>query len=65
MNKGDFLAQLQIQAEKQAKLHHSRLLPTQLDGLTSFVGHYPWQVMACLSLVAALLVEFLARWLVV
>jgi hypothetical protein len=62
MNKDDFLAQLQLQAEKQAKLHHSRFFPTQLDGLTSFVGRYPWQVMAVASFLTALLVEVLVRW---
>lgn len=63
MNKGDFLAQLQQQAEKQAKLHTSRIFPSQLDALTSFVGHYPWQVMAALSFMTALLVELLERGL--
>jgi hypothetical protein len=61
MNKGDFLVQLQQQAEKQAKLHTSRVFPSQLDAFTSFVGHYPWQVMAVFSFVTALLVELLER----
>lgn len=62
MNKDDFLGKLQLQAEKQAKLHHSRFLPAQLDFITSFIGHHPWQVMMVVSFVTALGVEVVSRW---
>jgi uncharacterized protein YlaN (UPF0358 family) len=52
-----FLEQLQRQAEKQAKLHHLRFIPPQLDNLTSLVGRYPWQVMLVLSALTAIVLE--------
>jgi hypothetical protein len=54
-----FLDQLQLQAKKQAKLHETRLLPRQLDSITSFVGNYPWQVLLALSGITALVIELL------
>lgn len=62
MHKQAFLAQLQQQAEKQAKLHHVRFLPKSLDGVTSVIGRYPWQVLAVSSGFSALLIEVLRSW---
>jgi hypothetical protein len=45
----DFLSLLQKEAAHQAVLHQKRWLPTQLDGVTSFIGRYPWQVCAMLA----------------
>lgn len=58
MIENDFLAQLQSQAQKQAVLHEKRILPRQLDGITSFIGNYPWQVIGVLSLLTALTLSF-------
>ena len=55
----DFLEQLQHQAQKQAVLHEKRLLPRQLDWLTSLVGNYPWQILLGLSFVTALVFELM------
>lgn len=44
-----FIAQLQQQAQKQALLHEKRLLPRQVDWITSIIGSYPWQVLAVAS----------------
>lgn len=57
MHKQAFLAQLQQQAEKQAKLHHARFLPKSVDGLTSIIGRYPWQVLVVSSGVTAIVLE--------
>ena len=54
----DFLQQLQIQAQKQAVLHEKRVFPRQFDGITSFIGNYPWQVIGILSLVTAVILSF-------
>jgi hypothetical protein len=62
MDKQVFLHQLQLQAEKQARLHYTRLLPPQLDFVTSFIGHYPWQVILVLSALTALVTEIVLRW---
>lgn len=54
----DFLEQLQQQAQKQAVLHEKRVFPRQLDWLTSLVGNYPWQILLVVSLLTALVIEF-------
>ncbi len=54
-----FLAQLQHQATQQAKLYRYRVLPPQLDALTSFIGRYPWQVLLIVSGLVAVVVEVL------
>lgn len=54
MSQANFLAKLQQEAEIQAQLQSHRLLPTQLDGLTSFIGRYSWQVILVLSGLSAL-----------
>ncbi len=53
-----FLEQLQSQAQKQAVLHEKRILPRQLDNITSFIGNYPWQVIGVLSFITALTISF-------
>lgn len=52
----DFLARLNQEAALQAKIHHHRLLPSQLDVFTSALGRYPWQLLLVVSGVTALLV---------
>jgi hypothetical protein len=59
MKKNDFVSELQRQAKRQSRLHERRLLPSQVDWLTSIVGNYPWQVIFVLALVGALLWSFL------
>jgi hypothetical protein len=55
-NNSDFLAQLQGQAQKQAQLHHHRLIPKKLDAVTSVIGRYPWQVLLVISGLSAVVV---------
>lgn len=52
-----FLRELQKEAEEQAKLSSSRILPSQLDWLTSAIGNYPWQTVAIFSLATAICVQ--------
>lgn len=44
-----FLAELGQLARRQAKLHHHRWLPHQLDWLTSLIGRYSWQALLFFS----------------
>jgi len=57
MQQAQFLVRLQEEAALQARLHHRRLLPSQLDFVTSFIGKYSWQVLVVLSGLAAVLWE--------
>lgn len=59
----DFLTKLQTEAKQQAKLNQSRILPQELDGLTSFVGRYPWQVLLVSSGLTSLALEILKGFL--
>lgn len=54
MKQQDFIKQLENQAQKQAVLHEKRILPRQLDIITTFIGNYPWQVITFLSFLTAL-----------
>lgn len=54
----EFLKKLQTEAKLQAKLESKKILPSQLDWFTGFVGRYPWQVILCLSFLAAFVLEF-------
>lgn len=51
----DFLLKLEKQAELQARIYHTRVLPSRLDVLTAFIGNYPWQTILFLSGITALL----------
>ena len=55
----NFIIQLEKEAQKQAILHENRLLPRQLDWLTTMVGNYAWQVILILSLLTALAIWWL------
>lgn len=59
IEKQPFLQKLQQEAQLQAKLNASRVIPAQFDGITSIIGRYPWQVLLCLSGITALLIELL------
>jgi hypothetical protein len=52
-----FIERLQEEAALQSRLHSQRLLPKQLDSLTSLVGNYPWQVILVVSGLTALILE--------
>jgi len=52
-----FLAKLQVEAKLQAKLHEQRLLPPQIDWLTSLIGRFPWQFLLVTSSLVAAVVE--------
>ena len=55
MKENDFLEVLQAQAKQQSRLHEKRLLPKNVDWLTSLIGNYPWQFILFLSVVGAVL----------
>lgn len=57
----DFFGELEDLAKKQAKLHQERVLPKQLDWLTSLVGTYPWQTLVLVSGATAVLIELIKR----
>lgn len=58
MKDQDFLTVLQEQAEKQSQLHKTRILPKNVDWLTSMIGNYPWQFILGLSILGAVVWEF-------
>jgi hypothetical protein len=49
MDNQEFLRKLEAEAAQQARLYQSRILPPQLDWLSSLIGRYPWQVMLVAS----------------
>lgn len=57
-----FLNRLQTEAALQSQLHKRRFLPHQLDGVTSLVGNYPWQILLVLSGLTALTWELIKAW---
>lgn len=57
MKQTDFLQKLQQEAAFQAKLQQQRVLPTQLDWLSSLVGRYSWQAITILSVLTALILQ--------
>jgi len=59
MKTTNFLDKLEKEASLQAKLSTTRIFPTQLDALTSFIGRYPWQFVLLVSGVTALFIEIL------
>jgi len=58
----NFIAQLEKEAQKQAVLHENRLLPRQLDWLTTIIGNYSWQVILTLSLITAAILWSVLYW---
>lgn len=54
MKEKDFISVLQDQAKKQSRLHEERLLPKNVDWLTSMIGNYPWQFILALALIGAI-----------
>lgn len=61
MNNQAFLNRLKAEASQQAQLHQHRLLPTQLDGVTAFIGRHAWQVLVVLSIGTSLVLELLQK----
>lgn len=59
MRTNDFVSELQRQAKHQSLVHEKRLLPPQVDWLTSIIGNYPWQVILVLAVVGAVVWEIL------
>jgi hypothetical protein len=53
----DFLQHLEQEALRQKQLYRHRVLPPQLDALTTFVGTYAWQVLVIAAFVTAVLIE--------
>lgn len=53
----DFLQRLQHEAQLQAQLHQHRLLPRQIDWLTSLIGRYSLQTILLLSFLTAIMLE--------
>lgn len=61
MDDQTFLTRLQTEATLQAKLQQQRILPAQLDGVTSFIGRHSWPVLAVLALATSLAIEVMNR----
>jgi hypothetical protein len=53
----EFLEKLEQEATLQSRLQQQRLLPQQIDWLTSIIGRYPWQTILVLSGFVAFLLE--------
>lgn len=59
MKTNNFLEKLEKEASLQAKLSTTRIFPSQLDALTSFIGRYPWQFVLVVSGMTAFAIELL------
>lgn len=57
-----FLQLLEKEAALQAKLETKKLLPSQLDEVTAFIGRHTWQVLLASSGLTALFLEGLKIW---
>ena len=57
MKDKDFVSVLQRQAKEQSRLHEERLLPKNVDWITSLIGNYPWQFILVLALIGAVVWE--------
>lgn len=44
-----FLQRLQAQAKMQAGLQQSKILPPQIDELSSLIARHPWQIILLLA----------------
>lgn len=55
----EFLHKLKHEAQAQARLEQMRLLPSELDSVTSFIGRKPWQVLLIASGITSLGLELL------
>lgn len=62
-NTADFILLLEKEAALQAKLEKKKLLPSQLDDVTAFIGRHTWQVLLVCSGLTALLLELAKVWL--
>lgn len=56
MANNNFLSQLEKEAQLQAKLQQKKLLPERFGAVASFIARYPWQVIALLSGLTALVI---------
>lgn len=57
----DFLQRLQKEAQNQHKLYNSRIIPKAFDPLTSFIGENALFTLSFLSVVSAVVVEFVSH----
>jgi hypothetical protein len=57
MKDKDFVSLLQEQAQLQSKLNKERLLPRNVDWMTSLIGNYPWQFILVISVCGAVIWE--------
>jgi hypothetical protein len=57
----NFLKQLQAEAKQQEKISSSRILPSALDPITSFIGENTLLTLAVLSIISAIVVELLNK----
>lgn len=58
MNNDEFLKKLQKEAKLQKSLNETRLLPKQLDFLTSFIGNYSLFSILFLTTITVVIIEF-------
>lgn len=59
MNNDEFLKKLQNEAKLQKSLNQTRLLPKQLDFITSFIGNYSLLSILILTTFTVIFLEFL------
>lgn len=59
MNNEEFLKKLQNEAKLQKSLNQTRLLPKQLDFITSFIGNYSLLSILILTTLTVIFLEFL------
>ncbi|NCN83014.1 MAG: hypothetical protein GW947_03530 [Candidatus Pacebacteria bacterium] len=59
----EFLQLLEREAALQAKLETKKILPSQLDDITAFIGRHTWQVLASTSCVTAISLELAKIWI--
>lgn len=56
-----FLKKLQEQAELQAQLSTTRILPEKADHMMTFVGNHPWQTLVVLATMSTVLMLVIGK----
>jgi hypothetical protein len=56
-----FLKKLQEQAELQAQLSTTRILPEKADLIMTFVGNHPWQTLVTLATLSTVLMLVIGK----
>ena len=59
--KTEFLKKLQAEASFQQKLSRRKILPSRVDGVTSWIGTHAWQTIIGLALCTATVLELIEK----